>query len=67
MIRAEITARILREAGLEDQIAAAVATLERPSADALSDAIRQGFERAPETEWRVHVHEVVNDTDRDTG
>jgi hypothetical protein len=65
VIRDEITARILREAGLEDQVAAAVAALETPTADALADAIRRGFEHAPETQWRDHVNEVVNSTARD--
>jgi hypothetical protein len=66
VIRKEITARILREAGLEDQIAAAVAAVERPTANALAGIIQQGFERAPETQWRDHINEVVNNTDRDT-
>jgi hypothetical protein len=66
LIRDETTARILREAGLQNQVAAAVAAVERPTADALAYAIRQGFELAPETQWRDHINEVVNNTDRDT-
>jgi hypothetical protein len=67
VIRDEITTRILREAGLEDQIAVALAAVERPTADALADIIRRRFEQAPETQWRDHVREVANNTDRDTG
>jgi hypothetical protein len=66
VIRKETADRILREAGFEDQVAAAVAAVERPTADALADIIQQGFERAPETQWRDHINEVVNNTDRDT-
>jgi hypothetical protein len=66
VIRDEITTRILREAGLEDQIAVALAAVERPTADALADIIRQRFEQAPETRWSDHVQEVAKDTDRDT-
>jgi hypothetical protein len=66
VIRQKITARILRETGLEDQVATAVAAVERPTADALADAIRRGFEHAPETQWRDHVNEVVYNTARDT-
>jgi hypothetical protein len=44
LIREETTARILREAGFEDQVAAAVAAVERPTAATLADAIRQGFD-----------------------
>jgi hypothetical protein len=66
VIREETTERILREAGLEAQVADAVAAVERPTAAALADVIRQGFEHAPDTQWRDHIDEVVNNTDRDT-
>jgi hypothetical protein len=66
VIRSEITTLILREAGLEDQIAIALAAVERPTAAALADVIRERFEQAPETQWRDHVREFANNTDRGT-
>ena len=53
-LRASITERILREAGFEDQIAAGIAAIEMPTADALTEGIRQMFEREPDREWRDH-------------
>jgi hypothetical protein len=64
-VRAEITERILREAGVEDQIAATVAGIERPTADALAEVIRQRFEHHPDSQWRDHVREVARRLDRD--
>jgi Histidine kinase-, DNA gyrase B-, and HSP90-like ATPase len=61
MIRAEITERILREARLEDKVAASVAAVERPTADALADIIQQRFEDSPESTWRDHIDEAVKD------
>jgi hypothetical protein len=63
-IRAEITERILREARLEDQVAAAVAAVERPTADALANVIRHRFEHDPESQWRDHIDEVVHNIER---
>jgi hypothetical protein len=59
-LRASITERILREAGVEDQIAAGIAAIEMPTADALTEGIRQMFEREPDREWRDHIEAVAN-------
>jgi hypothetical protein len=58
-VRASITERILREAGLDDQVAEALNAIERPSADALTEGIRRLFDDAPEREWRDHVETVA--------
>jgi hypothetical protein len=59
-VRAAITEQILREAGLEEQIADALAAIERPSGDALVDGIRASFESDPEREWRDHIQEEID-------
>jgi hypothetical protein len=61
-MRATITERILREAGLEEQIAAALAAIKRPSAADLRDGIKQLFDSEPESEWRNHVEAASGDT-----
>jgi hypothetical protein len=58
-MRSIITERILREAGLEGQIAKALRKIKRPTGTALTNGIRQLFKRAPEKEWRDHVEAVV--------
>jgi hypothetical protein len=56
-VRAAITERILLEAGFEDQVAAALAEIERPSGDTLVDGIKASFESDLELEWREHIEE----------
>ena len=47
-VRAAITERILREAGFEDQVAAAIAAIEKPNAAALAEGIEQSVQaRSP--------------------
>jgi hypothetical protein len=58
-VRASITERILREAGFEEQVAAAIAAIEKPAAAALVDGITQLFEQQPEQEWRDHIEAVA--------
>jgi hypothetical protein len=58
--RAEITERILQEAGLEDQVAAAVAAAEKPSGAELERGIRAMFGRHPEREWRGHIIDIAD-------
>jgi hypothetical protein len=59
-IREELTERILREAGLEDQIAAAVAAIKKPAAADLAKGIKKAFKQEREREWRDHVENVAN-------
>jgi hypothetical protein len=61
VLRGQITARILREAGYEDQVAAAVAAIRKPSAAGLVKGIKRLFANAPESEWRNHITEIVNE------
>jgi len=58
-VRAAITARILREAGLDDQVATAIAAIEKPDVGALVDGIRELFETEPDSEWRDHIEAVA--------
>ena len=46
--------RILEESGFEDQVTAAVAAIERPQADDLTDGIEDLFRQRPEAQWRDH-------------
>ena len=58
-VRAAITERILREAGFEDQVAAAIAAIKKPTAAALAKGIKQLFEQEPDREWRDHIEAIA--------
>ena len=60
-VRAEITERILREAGLDFQVAAAMAALELPDGEELARGIAQLFEDQPDAEWRAHIEAVAEE------
>ena len=60
-VRAEITERILREADLDGQVAAAMAALELPDGEVLARGIEQLFEDQPDAEWRDHVEAVAKE------
>jgi hypothetical protein len=60
-VRADITERILREAGLDAQVAAAVAAISQPTGPELQRGIHAMFEREPQQEWRAHIGTVVDD------
>jgi hypothetical protein len=60
-VRAVITERILREARLDDQVAAALAEIDRPDVAELTVGIKQLFEHNPEHEWRDHVEATADD------
>jgi hypothetical protein len=60
-VRVAITERILREAGFEDQVAAAIAAVNKPSAAALEKGIEKLFEREQDREWRDHIEEILPD------
>jgi hypothetical protein len=59
-VRVAIRERILREAGFEEQVAAAIATIEKPNAAALADGIRGLFESEPESEWRDYIESIAD-------
>jgi len=50
-VRATVTERILREAGFENQVAEAVAAIEKPNGEALAEGIEDLFEKEPDREW----------------
>ena len=60
-IGAAITARVLREAHLDDQVAAAVAAIEpkEPGGAELAKGIERMFEREQDRQWRDHVEAVA--------
>jgi hypothetical protein len=53
--RAAVTERILRDAGLEDQVAAAIGKITTPAGTALAKGIKQLFQREPPRSVRA-VH-----------
>ena len=57
----QITASILEEAGLEAQVAAAMAALSPPGGDDLRRGIAEMFENDPGTGWRAHIGAVADD------
>jgi hypothetical protein len=59
-VRAAVTERILREAGFENQVAEALAAIERPTGVELSAGIEELFEGDPEREWRDHIEETAD-------
>ncbi len=54
-VRAILTERIQREAGLEQQVKAAIAKIKKPSAAALAKGIKQSFKEKADREWRDHI------------
>ena len=64
-VRAAITERILREAGLDDQVAAAVAAIEpkKPGGAELAKGIERLFKREQDQPWRDHVEAVASPAD----
>jgi hypothetical protein len=54
-----ITERILREAGLEDQVTAAIAAIRKPTATVLAKGIKQMFKSEPDREWRTHIEAIA--------
>jgi hypothetical protein len=58
-VRADITERILREAGLDDQVAEAIAEIEKPTAATLERGIQRLFKRELDRAWRDHIEAVA--------
>ena len=54
-LRADITERILREADVDGQVAAAFARITLPDGETLAQGTVAMFEQNPEFEWRDHV------------
>jgi hypothetical protein len=60
-VRASITERILREASLENQVAAAIAEIEKPNAAVVAEGIRRLFQQKPDSEWRDQVEAIARE------
>jgi hypothetical protein len=60
-VRAAITGRILREAGFENQVATAIAAIEKPNPAVLAEGIRCLFQQESEREWRDHVEAIARE------
>ena len=58
-VRAELTETILREAGFERRVAAAIAATEKPTAATLAKGIERLFEKDQAREWRDHIKQIV--------
>jgi hypothetical protein len=58
-VRTAVTERVLREAGFEDQVAAAIAAVPKLDGAALEHGIKQLFEQEPDREWRDHIEKVA--------
>ena len=60
-VRAALTERVLREAKLDEQVAAAVAKMKLPDGERLAQDIAKLFKRTPDSEWRDHIEAVASD------
>jgi hypothetical protein len=58
-VRAAVTERILREAGVDDQITAVVASIKAPTTATLVNGIKELFERKADRPWRDHIEAVA--------
>jgi hypothetical protein len=58
-IRNAVTERILLEAGYENQVAKALAAIERPTTIALIAGIKESFTDNLENQWRKHIDETA--------
>jgi hypothetical protein len=54
-VRATLTERILREAGLERQVKTAIKKIEKPAAATLTEGIKVSFKQKADREWRDHI------------
>lgn len=59
-VRAAITERILSEAKIDDQVAAAVAAIRTPDGAELANDVERLFEQQSDREWRDAVEAVAN-------
>jgi hypothetical protein len=66
-VRAAITERILREAKLDDQVAAAIAKIKTPDGTKLARDIERLFEQQPDREWRDAIEAVAAIADEAEG
>jgi hypothetical protein len=60
-VRAALTDRILREANVDAQVAAALADIDAPDSAALAEGIKKLFAQTPAAEWRDHIEAVAGE------
>jgi len=60
-VREAIVARILQEANVDGQVAAAIAKIESPDSTALAAGIKQLFDATPDAQWRDHIESVATE------
>jgi hypothetical protein len=60
-LRDAITERILREANVDAQVAAAIAEIESPDSTALATGIKRLFDVTPDAQWRDHIENVADE------
>jgi hypothetical protein len=58
-VRAAVTERILREANLDAQVAAALASIEKPDGPKLAEGIAELFEEQQDASWRDHIEAIA--------
>jgi hypothetical protein len=60
-IREAIVARVLREADVDGQVAAAIAKIESPDSAVLTAGVKDLFKATPDAEWRDHIESVATE------
>ena len=60
-VRDAVTERILREANVDAQVAAALADIETPDSATLANGIKQLFDATPDAQWRDHIETVADE------
>jgi hypothetical protein len=66
-VREAITERILREAKLDDQVAAAIAAIKTPDGAGLARDIKRLFEQQSDREWRDAIEAEASRSSRAAG
>jgi DNA topoisomerase 6 subunit A-like protein/histidine kinase/DNA gyrase B/HSP90-like ATPase len=60
-VREAIVARILREANVDGQVAAAITAIAVPDTTALTAGVKELFKATPDAEWRDHIEAVATE------
>jgi hypothetical protein len=60
-IRNAVVERVLREANVDSQVAAAIAEIETPDSTALAAGVKQLFDATPDAQWRDHIEMVATE------
>jgi hypothetical protein len=64
-VRAELSADILRQARIDDQVRERIAALEVPDDEELVLRIETALEMAPDTHWRDHIAALAREAAHD--